>query len=58
MLHLGGRIGGGVVAGTGLLHEVIQDTIARIHKGARAAGRAPEEVDILRDCMRGYGRPV
>jgi 5,10-methylenetetrahydromethanopterin reductase len=46
MLHLGGRIGDGVIAGTGLLPEVIQDTIARIQAGARAAGRAPEEVDI------------
>jgi 5,10-methylenetetrahydromethanopterin reductase len=46
MLHLGGRIGDGVIAGTGLLPEVIQDTIARIHAGAREAGRNPEEVEI------------
>jgi 5,10-methylenetetrahydromethanopterin reductase len=46
MLHLGGRIGDGVIAGTGLLPEVIQDTIARVRAGARAAGRAPDEVDI------------
>ena len=46
MLHLGGRIGDGVIAGTGLLPEVIQDTIARIHAGAHAAGRTPDEVDI------------
>ena len=46
MLHLGGRVGDGVIAGTGLLPEVIQDTIARIHAGAHAAGRAPEEVEI------------
>jgi len=46
MLHLGGRIGDAVVAGTGLLPEVIKDTIARIHAGARDAGRAPEDVDI------------
>jgi 5,10-methylenetetrahydromethanopterin reductase len=46
MLHLGGRIGDGVIAGTGLLPEVIQDTIARIHAGAREAGRDPAEVDI------------
>jgi len=39
MLHLGGRIGDGVIAGTGLLPEVIKDTIARIHAGAREAGR-------------------
>jgi 5,10-methylenetetrahydromethanopterin reductase len=46
MLHLGGRIGDGVIAGTGLLPEVIQDTIARIHAGAREAGRDPASVDI------------
>jgi len=46
MLHLGGRIGDGVTAGTGLLPEVIKDTIARIHAGAREAGRNPADVDI------------
>jgi 5,10-methylenetetrahydromethanopterin reductase len=46
MLHLGGRIGDGVIAGTGLTPEVIQDTIARIHAGAREAGRDPADVDI------------
>jgi 5,10-methylenetetrahydromethanopterin reductase len=46
MLHLGGRIGDGVVAGTGLLPEVIEDTIARVHAGAREAGRQPSDVEI------------
>jgi 5,10-methylenetetrahydromethanopterin reductase len=46
MLHLGGRIGDGVIAGTGLLPAVIQDTIARVGAGAREAGRDPAEVDI------------
>ena len=45
-LHLAGRIGDGVVAGTGLLPEVIEDTIARVHAGAREAGRAPSEVEV------------
>src|SRR5437899_11328491 len=45
MLHLGGRIGDGVTAGTGLLPDVIQDTIARVHAGAREAGRNPSDVD-------------
>jgi 5,10-methylenetetrahydromethanopterin reductase len=45
-LHLGGRIGDGVVAGTGLLPEVIEDTIARVHTGAREAARAPNDVEI------------
>ena len=46
MLHLGGRIGDGVIAGTGLLPEIIDDTIVRIHAGAREAGRKPTDVDI------------
>jgi 5,10-methylenetetrahydromethanopterin reductase len=46
MLHLGGRIGDGVIAGTGLLPDVIHDTTARIHAGAREAGRDPADVDI------------
>src|SRR5258707_10353718 len=46
MLHLGGRIGDGVTAGTGLLPEVIKDTIARVHAGALEAGRSPSDVDV------------
>lgn len=46
MLHLGGRIGDGVIAGTGLLPDVIDDTILRIKAGARAAERNPDEVEI------------
>jgi len=46
MLQLGGRIGDGVIAGTGLLPEVIADTIAKIHAGAREEGRQPSDVDI------------
>ena len=46
MLHLAGRIGDGVIAGTGLLPEVIADTVARVHAGAQAAGRDPAAVDI------------
>jgi alkanesulfonate monooxygenase SsuD/methylene tetrahydromethanopterin reductase-like flavin-dependent oxidoreductase (luciferase family) len=46
MLHLGGRIGDGVTAGTGLLPDVIKDTIARVHAGAREAGRDASDVDV------------
>jgi len=35
-----------VIAGTGLLPEVIRDTIDRIRAGARDAGRAPGDVDV------------
>ena len=46
MLHLGGRLADGVIAGTGLLPEVIRDTVARIQAGSREAGRDPGDVDI------------
>ncbi|HZP45868.1 MAG TPA: LLM class flavin-dependent oxidoreductase [Candidatus Binataceae bacterium] len=46
MLHLGGRIGDAVIAGTGLLPEVIADTVERIGAGARAAGRQPTDVEV------------
>jgi 5,10-methylenetetrahydromethanopterin reductase len=45
-LHLGGRICDGVIAGTGLLPEVISDTIERVAEGARSAGRDPSEVEV------------
>jgi 5,10-methylenetetrahydromethanopterin reductase len=50
MLRLGGRIGDGVIAGTGLLPSVIGDTIARVRAGAREAGRDPAEVEIWFTC--------
>jgi 5,10-methylenetetrahydromethanopterin reductase len=46
MLELGGRIGDGVIAGTGLLPDIIRDTVTRIHTAAREAGRNPADVDI------------
>ncbi|HXR37128.1 MAG TPA: LLM class flavin-dependent oxidoreductase [Candidatus Binataceae bacterium] len=46
MLHLGGRIFDGVIAGTGLLPEVIADTTTRIQAGAREAGRSPSDVEV------------
>jgi 5,10-methylenetetrahydromethanopterin reductase len=46
MLELGGRIGDGVIAGTGLFPEIIRDTIARVHTSARQAGPNPADVDI------------
>src|SRR4051794_23103976 len=45
-LHLGGRLFDGVIAGTGLLPEVISDTVERVAAGARAAGRDPSEAEI------------
>jgi 5,10-methylenetetrahydromethanopterin reductase len=45
-LRLGGRLCDGVIAGTGLLPEVISDTLERVADGARAAGRNPSEVEV------------
>ncbi len=46
ILHLGGRIGDAVTAGTGLLPEVISDTIARVRAGASEADRDPVGVEV------------
>ena len=45
-LDLGGRLFDGVIAGTGLVPEVISDTIERVAAGAREAGRDPAEVEV------------
>lgn len=45
-LRLAGEVADGVIVGTGLLPEVIADSIERIHEGARAAGRDPEAIEI------------
>lgn len=45
-LHLGGQLCDGVIAGTGLLPEVISDTIDRVAAGAREAGRDPSEAEV------------
>jgi alkanesulfonate monooxygenase SsuD/methylene tetrahydromethanopterin reductase-like flavin-dependent oxidoreductase (luciferase family) len=45
-LHLGGRVFDGVIAGTGLLPEVISDTIERVAAGARVVGRDPSEAEV------------
>lgn len=45
-LHLAGEIADGVIVGTGLLPEVIADSLERIHRGAQAARRNPEAIEI------------
>jgi 5,10-methylenetetrahydromethanopterin reductase len=46
MLRLGGRLCDGVIAGAGLLPEVITDTIERVEAGARDAGRDPKDCEV------------
>lgn len=46
MLRLAGEVADGVIVGTGLLPEVIADSLEQIHAGARAAGRDPKAIEI------------
>jgi 5,10-methylenetetrahydromethanopterin reductase len=45
-LHLAGRIADGVVIRTGITPEIIRDSIAHVHAGAREAGRDPTSIDM------------
>jgi 5,10-methylenetetrahydromethanopterin reductase len=45
-LRLAGQIADGVVIRTGLLPEIVRDSIEQVRAGARAAGRNPEEIDM------------
>jgi 5,10-methylenetetrahydromethanopterin reductase len=46
MLELAGAVADGVLVGTGLTAEVIQDSLARIDAGARSAGRDPSTIEV------------
>jgi 5,10-methylenetetrahydromethanopterin reductase len=45
-LRLAGEIADGVVIRTGIAPEIVRDSIARVHEGARAAGRDPAAIDL------------
>ena len=45
-LELAGRVADGVIVGLGLAPEVIRVSLAAIERGARAAGRTLEDLDI------------
>ena len=45
-LRLAGQIADGAIIATGLLPEVVKDSIAQVHEGAREAGRDPAEIDL------------
>ncbi|MBI1734849.1 MAG: LLM class flavin-dependent oxidoreductase, partial [Candidatus Rokubacteria bacterium] len=45
-LHLAGQIADGVVIRTGILPEIVRDSIAQVRAGAEAAGRDPAAVDM------------
>ncbi len=45
-LRLAGQIADGVVIRTGILPEIVRDSIAQVREGAREAGRDPSAVDL------------
>jgi 5,10-methylenetetrahydromethanopterin reductase len=45
-LRLAGQIADGVVIRTGLLPEIVRDSIAQVRQGAEAAGRDPRAIDM------------
>ena len=45
-LRLAGQIADGAVIRTGLTPEIVRDSIAQVHAGAREAGRDPAEIDL------------
>ena len=45
-LRLAGRIADGAVIRTGLLPEIVRDSIAKVEEGAREAGRDPAALDL------------
>lgn len=45
-LRLAGQIADGVVIRTGVLPEIVRDSIAQVRAGAREAGRDPEAIDM------------
>jgi 5,10-methylenetetrahydromethanopterin reductase len=46
MLHLAGEVADGVLIGTGLTPELIEDSLDRVYAGARAAGRNPSDIEV------------
>jgi 5,10-methylenetetrahydromethanopterin reductase len=46
MLELAGRVADGVIMGNGITEEVICDNLARIERGAAAAGRSIEDLEL------------
>ena len=45
-LHLAGQIADGVVIRTGITPNIIRNSIAQVHAGAREAGRDPSSIDM------------
>ena len=45
-LRLAGQIADGVVVRTGIRPDIIRDSIAQVHAGAREAGRDPDSVEM------------
>jgi 5,10-methylenetetrahydromethanopterin reductase len=46
MLRMAGRVADGVIIGSGILPEVIADTLRQLREGAESVGRNVEELDL------------
>ena len=46
MLDLAGRVADGVIMGNGVSEEVVRDNIARVERGANAAGRSLDDIEL------------
>ncbi len=46
MLRMAGRVADGVIIGSGILPEVIADTLGHIRAGAESAGRSIDDLDL------------
>ncbi|MEK7872487.1 MAG: LLM class flavin-dependent oxidoreductase [Chloroflexota bacterium] len=45
-LRMAGRVADGVIIGTGVLPEVVEDSLAELRAGAQEAGRRVEDIDV------------
>jgi 5,10-methylenetetrahydromethanopterin reductase len=46
MLDLAGRVADGVIMGNGVSEEVVRDNIDRVERGAKAAGRSLDDIEL------------
>jgi 5,10-methylenetetrahydromethanopterin reductase len=55
MLRMAGEIADGVFVGAGLLPDIVEESLGRIHEGAKSVGRNPTDLDIWWDTRSGIG---
>jgi 5,10-methylenetetrahydromethanopterin reductase len=52
---MAGEIADGVFVGAGLLPDIVEESLGRIHEGAESVGRDPADLDIWWDTRSGIG---